>query len=222
MKKFYLSVAAVLFLGLLNASAQGVPAAYAGDFNRMMANQNQAWAMHMSMNRLMNMTWYNGMQYHQNFQYDYTVTMKDSTVKTVKSKIYADTVKHKSYLVYVDKSKKRSDPDREQKIYADQTAKISRMQINIEKDYPVYGIATDSCWLFKVMPGKLSGYSSLSEVLDINESYLTAYQLDNGKVMKLDSAGLDPIFKTVPKAYELFTKKKLFRAMNKYNSDNKK
>lgn len=221
MKKIYLTLLAVLFVCLMKASAQ-VPAPYVADYNRMMANQQMAWMNQMSMNRLMSMGWSKGLNYQINNKYEFKVMMKDSSVKVIKSKIYADTVKHKSYLIYTNKDVKKSDPNREQKIYADETVAISRIQPSYRGNYLVEGFGTDSCWLFKVVAGKINGYSHLSEVAELNESYLRAFQYGDNKVVKLDSAALDPIIKADPKAYKPFLKGKFYQAIDKYNSDNKK
>ena len=223
MTKFYLVlIAAFLFFSLKTFAQGGVPPAYRGDYNRMMANANNNW-MNMNMTRMMNQNWYGALGYQVNIKYDFKVTMKDSSVKIVSSKIYVDTLKHKSYLIYVNKALKRSDPNREQKIYADETVRISRDDVD---DYivkgTVNGFATDSCWLFKVVQGKINAYSFLSETSNIDETYLRAFQIDAGRVMKLDSVSLDPVVKPNENAYKPFLKGKFYKAITKYNADFKK
>jgi len=183
----------------------------------MMGNMN----MNMTMNQMMSQRWYYGMPGLANYKYDFKVTMKDGTVKVVTSKIYADTTTHKSYLIFVNKDLKRSDPNRETRVYPSETVKISREQVDFEKKFDVEGVPTDSCWLFKVMKGKINAYSHLSEVVDLNEAYLRAFQTGDGPIQKLDSAALAPIVKEDPKAFKAFEKKNYYKAIDKYNSDHK-
>jgi len=218
MQKLYTAVTLLLFgcLAHFKASAQaGVPMSLRPDYNRMMGNMN----MNMTMNQMMSQRWYYGMPGLANYKYDFKVTMKDGTVKVVTSKIYADTTTHKSYLIFVNKDLKRSDPNRETRVYPSETVKISREQVDFEKKFDVEGVPTDSCWLFKVMKGKINAYSHLSEVVDLNEAYLRAFQTGDGPIQKLDSAALAPLVKEDPKAFKAFEKKNYYKAIDKYNSD---
>ncbi|MFA6249101.1 MAG: hypothetical protein WC615_19320 [Mucilaginibacter sp.] len=212
MKRFYAFVICLLtFLYAHKTFAQrGVPAAYVGDYNRMMS-QNFA---NMNMQRMMNMNLYKGYGYMVNQKYKFKVVMKDSTVKMVKSKINMDTALHKSYLTYDDKTIKDKKL-REQRIYSNQTISISRTDYNNN----ITGMANDSCWFFKVLEGKINAFSPLSETEDIDSFYLRAYQLGNGPVQKLDSASLAPIIAKSPKALKAFKKKDYYKAIDKYNSD---
>jgi hypothetical protein len=215
MKKLYALF--ILVLALLSSynvfSQRGVPAAYVGDYNRMMS-RNFA---NMSMRNMMNMNLYKGYGYLNNQKYKFKVLLKDSTVKEVKSKIYMDTMLHKSYLTYEDKTIKGSKKEREQRIYSNQTICITRDEYG--NDFT--GMANDSCWLFKVIEGKINAYSPLSEKYEIDSFYLRAYQLGNGPVLKLDSASLAPIITKSPAALKAFQKKDYLKAINKYNSDKK-
>ncbi|RKR81736.1 hypothetical protein BDD43_1887 [Mucilaginibacter gracilis] len=221
MKKIYFVFLLSLFITsrVILAQAQ-VPVAYRPDFNRMMSAQAMQFQQ-MSMQRMMNMRWNYGMDYLANNKYDYKVTMKDNSVMIITSKIYVDTTTHKSYLAYKDKSLKRSDPKREKRIYADQTLKISREEVNFLDKFDVNGISTDSCWLFKVAKGKINIYSHLSEVLQLNNMYLRAFQVGDGPIQKVDSASLLTVIKDNPKAMKAFKKKDYYKAINKFNDDNK-
>ncbi len=157
MKNFLnLTKAFIFFLIALtsfNAFAQrSVPAAYQGDYNRMMSNQTMNFAMQQSMRN--NFTY--GFNYATNLKYKFKVTFKDGSVKEVKSKIYPDTVKHANYLLFEDKTLPKTDSNRRQKIYAKQTLNISRSGFG---DAEITGIATDSCWRFQVVSGKINAYS---------------------------------------------------------------
>jgi hypothetical protein len=212
MKKLY--ALSILFFALFNSynvfAQRGVPAAYVGDYNRMMS-QNFA---NMNMQRMMNMNLYRGYGYMINQKYKFKVLMKDSTVKEFKSKIHMDTTLHKSYLTYDDKTIKDKKL-REQRIYSNQTISISRTDYNNK----IKGMANDSCWFFKVLEGKINAFSPLSETEEIDSFYLRAYQLGDGPVQKLDSASLAPIIAKSPKALKAFKKKDYYKAIDKYNSD---
>jgi hypothetical protein len=215
MKKLYplLVILIILLAPDILFAQRGVPAAYAGDYNRMMANNARNFA-NMNMRMMMNMNMNRVYGYMNNQKYKFKVLMKDSTVKELKSKIYMDTVLHKSYLTYDDKTIKDKKL-REQRIYSNQTVCISRTDYNDN----ITGMANDSCWLFKVVSGKINAYSPLSERYEIDSFYLRAYQLGDGPVVKLDSASLAPIIAKSPKALKAFQKKDYYKAIGKYNSD---
>lgn len=215
MKKFYQLLVVLVAVLISNASfaQRSVPMVYRADYNRMMSN-NAMNIANMNMRMMMNMNMNHFYGYMNNQKYKFKVLMKDSTTKEVKSKIYMDTTLHKSYLTYEDKTitdKKL----REKRIYSNQTICITRNDYNED----VTGMANDSCWLFKVVSGKINAYSPLSERYDISSIYLKAYQFENGPVMKLDSASLAPIIAKSPKALKAFQKKDYYKAIDKYNSD---
>ena len=209
MKKLYpsLFLLVVLLTGALNSHAQNYMAAV----NRSMSQMN----MNMNMQRMMNMSMFRSYNYMTNQKYKFSVLLKDSTVREIKSKIYMDTTLHKSYLTYDDKTIEGSKKEREKRIYSTETLNISRK----ENGSVFTGMATDSCWLFKVVAGKINAYSPLSETYDIDSFYLRAYQLGNGPIQKIDSASLAPILAKSPKALKAFKKKDYYKAIDKYNSD---
>ncbi|GAB3933221.1 hypothetical protein [Mucilaginibacter myungsuensis] len=154
-----------------------------------------------------------------NFTYDYTVRMLDNSVKVFRSKIYADTDKRKSYLIMVDKDLDRNDPKREQKIYVDQTVSITRIQQDMRGDYPVMGAATDSCWLFGVVKGKINAYSNVPEVLITSDEQLRVFQVDDGAMAPVSYAALAPVIKADRAADKQLQKKRLYRAIAKFNDN---
>lgn len=208
MKKIYiLLVILVIFLSSnLSFAQRGAPPGFNAMFSRMQMNMNMQMIMNMNMNRFYGSA--------NNQKYKFKILMKDSTTKEVKSKIHMDTTLHKSYLTYEDKTIKDKRL-REQRIYSNQTLRITRDDYGTD----VTGMANDSCWLFKVVSGKINAYSPLSEKYDIDSFYLRAYQLGDGPVLKMDSASLAPIFAKSPKALKAFKKKDYLKAINKYNND---
>jgi len=207
MKKIYPLILLPLILNLNSLKAQSYMAAA----NRMVSQQ----MMNMSMTQMMNMNMNNMFKYANNQKYKFKVVMKDSSVLEVKSKIYVDTALHKSYLIYDDKSIQGDKKERQKKIYSTNTRNISRTEAG--ENY--VGIATDSCWLFKVMSGPINAYSPLSETFNLKSFYLRAFQVGDGPIQKLDSAGLAPIVMKSPKALKAFQKKDYYKAIDKYNND---
>jgi hypothetical protein len=180
----------------------GVPMGLRGDFNRMQANMSGQMNQ-----RMMNSQWYLfGGNDQVNLKYKFSVVMKDSSVKEVKSKIYADTAKHKNYLLLKEK-------DTETKIYCDQTLSITRSSGIVN----YIGMATDSCWLFRTIRGRVSAYSHVSEIYNITSEYLRAFQVGNGPIQKLDSASLAAVLKDDPKALKAVTKNDYYKAIVKYD-----
>jgi hypothetical protein len=159
-----------------------------------------------------------------NFKYDYEVILKDSTKIMVKSKIYNDTSKHKTYLLLVDKSIPKSDmAHRERKIYPDQTLGISR-QVEAEdaanRPIPFKGMPTDSCWLFKTITARISAYSFLGEQGDdFSYSTITGIQKGNGPIIHFSPDNLKQMIADDPDAMKFFDKKKYPKAIDRYNVD---
>jgi len=166
-----------------------------------------------------------------NLKYNFIVTMADSSKKEVSSKIYSDTATHKTYLLFVDKSYPKSDPNRNKKIYPPQTLSIARNVAGpgpgfIRADYvpppPRFfnGIAKDSCWMFKVISGSINAYSCLSEEGDaqtFDPSTIVGIQLNNGPIEKFNEENLKNMVGQDIDALENIQKKNYYKAIKKYN-----
>ncbi len=179
------------------------------------------------MNRMLSRNWLNNANYLTNEKYYFEVLLKDGTKQVVKSKIHTDTIIHKSYLEYVNKSVSRSDSNRILKIYPYQTLKISRVEIPVaatrfdpKPSYKIEGLAVDSCWRFKIISGKINAYSFLSEQSDLNTFYLNAFQYKNEEIQSLDPEKLRIIIQSNEKAVKAFNKKDYYNAILKYNNSN--
>ena len=192
---------------------RSVPAAYQSSYNQMMNKANLDMA-----NRQMMNNFTRGFGYAVNNAFDFKVFLKDGSVKEVKSKIYPDTANHSSYLLLVDKKYPKNDPNREQRIYAKQTSKILRYNEGL----PVIGISADSCWLFKVLEGKINAYSFLSELNEVSDVTVIAFQYADGDIKKLTPNDLEPIIKSDEKAYRIFNKKDYYKSIKKFNKDQSK
>jgi hypothetical protein len=216
----YLSKSSIFIIGILfsislRAQIHSIPPAYAGDVNRV-------FSQHPTNNYIppmMNMSIFKGSNGILSNEYTLRLTMKDSSVKFIKSKIYADSTKHRSYIIALEKNHPTTDTNRELRIYCDATLDISRMD---GRDIVMsYGVPTDSCWLFRVARGKINLYSHIPEIYDLTDGYIRAYQLGKqGIIMRLDTTKISPILKTDQKAYKIYLKGDVYKAVIKYNEDN--
>jgi len=168
----------------------------------------------MTLNRFVNASaWYGNLDYLSNNEYDFEVALRDTTIH-VHSKIYVDIPLRKSYMIYVDPRAAKNDPRRKLKVYPTETVKVSRKDVNTT----IVGMPTDSCWLFKVVTGKVNLYSQLSQTKSLNNEYIKAYQVgDSGPILKLDSAALADIVRNDAKAYKMVTRSDYYKAVLKYN-----
>lgn len=214
-----------LFIGILLAlSVKNASAQYPG-MNRVYANMNRQFA-NQQMNMMMaNMRYGN---YYYNNKYTFYVVLKDSSQKEVTSKIYTDTTLHKSYLLLVDKKYPKSDTaHRYQKIYADQTSNIYRVDNSgfSEKPVTIRGIANDSCWMFKAISGPITVYSLLSEPdgYNFDPSTIIGIQLKDGPIVKFTADNLKQmICQNDARALEIAENKNYLKAIKKYNRDMEK
>jgi len=213
MKKLFLTAALLPFILLtFKASAQENRNAIStnGLLNKMQTD--------MLTNKVSDRHWYSNFETLENNEYTFDVLMKDNKTMTITSKMYADAGTHKCYLLVEDKTLPKNDPKRRMGLFVDQTVKITRKDAAGKE---MVGMGTDSCWLFKVISGKINYYSHLSETKHLNYSYLKAFQIGNGPVQSLDSASLGEAVYKDPKAYKLVLNSEFFRAIQKYNEDNK-
>lgn len=177
------------------------------------------------MNRMMTRNWLNNANYLVNEKHTFTIFLKDGTTKIVKSKIHTDTLKHQSYLEFVNKEVAKSDSNRIKRIYPTQTIKISREAMSLDdngigpstKMVGIEGISTDSCWRFKAISGKITAFSFLSEQYDLNTFYLNAFQVDNGEIQSLNPENLKLVIQSNEKAMKFFLKKDYYEAIVKFN-----
>jgi hypothetical protein len=162
-------------------------------------------------------------------EYTYKVVMKDGSQQTITSYIYFDTLQKKSYLLLVDKRYPRSDTaHRKVKIYSTQTISISRDATPSNPDDSVVkrvwfdGMATDSCWLFHAINGKINLYSFVSELGNsylFDPSTIAAVQYGTCAIGKFDPDALKAFIGNDEKAMKYFDKKEYFDAVKRYNKD---
>lgn len=149
-----------------------------------------------------------------NVRHNFSVLMNDSTEILVNSKIHEDTILKKAYLLYTDKDLPKTDSNRSRKIYPESTFSITRKGPDIGI---VRGYSDGNYWLFRILEGKISLYSMLSDTDQSDSANFVALQIDDGPVEPWNPARIYPYVKKVDKAYILFAEKKYFDAIKKYN-----
>jgi hypothetical protein len=145
----------------------------------------------------------------------FKVILKDSTSREIKSKIFFDE-RNASYLLAEDKKLRKDDPMRVQRIYPADTRAIYK----VRQDgllLPV-GMPADSCWLFKVVHGKINAYSFLPATANLHTGYFKFVQKDNGDLKKLDIEVLKTMVQDNHKAMMLTYDNRFYEAMVEYNS----
>lgn len=144
-----------------------------------------------------------------NYEINYYIQKKDSTGMLTRSKIYYDN-DQRHYL----KIPKRKDQD-SARLYASETIKINYYDRSVDKT--IEGLGTDSCWLFKVLDGKISLYACFPPPDELTNEVLMAFQILNGPIQKLSADGLREIVKDHPKSMEALEKRNYLKAVKKYN-----
>lgn len=111
------------------------------------------------------------------------------------------------------------DSARFMKIYPSQTRSIAHITLETGAEYP--GRPTDSCWLFKIIEGKMSAYTSLGEsendLVDGVDYYLQYIQVEDGPLIPIQDPKALELFGDNEKASAFFAKKEFARAIKKYN-----
>lgn len=168
---------------------------------------------------MMNFQFNNFMMRPMNFAYRNTkvqnhhfiVVMNDSTTIEVFGKINSDSTLQ--YLRWKDKSVSKRDSGRFKKIYPYQTKSITRD----DKNLPEFtGISTDTCWLFKAITGRITGYSPIADD-ELTKSFVRYIQKDNGPVLEMNEDNLEAMMKDNDEALKFLKRKKYDKAIAKYN-----
>jgi len=210
------------FISVHTVQSQGIPPHLQADMNRFRSQQalRDAQFRH---ERMMTLTpinrWF---KYPSvaNLKYDFTVILKDSTARFITSKIHMDTASRRAYLLYINKKLSKSDPNREEKLYCDQTVRIFRIDPNNYKK--IEGVANDSCWLFKVIIGKITAYSHVaetSETKELNSDYLAAFQVDDEAMKPVTRENLLEVIIENTKATIEFYDGDYLAAIKQFNRD---
>jgi hypothetical protein len=157
-------------------------------------------------------------------EYDFNVTMRDSTTKEITSAIYTDSVTKKHFIVWVDKKYKKSDTNRYKKIYPIQTLSLTCVLTKKDEDNPgsyLPGKITDSCWMFKTLSGAINVYTydGYNDAGQADQTAIVGIQLNNGPVLQFNEGTLKTMVGQNAKALELIADKKYLRAIKRYNKD---
>jgi len=146
-------------------------------------------------------------------KYDFTITLKNDSVFTVRTNI---DISKKKHFIVVKKNKEKVN------IHPEDTKSISRIT-NYEdnkfiKDGRVLeGIPADSCWLFKSYAGKINCYSFLAEtglyyIIAIQNGYMSP-------IVPLTKENLSGMIVTDdPKILKMIEKQKFDKAIEAYNT----
>lgn len=219
-KSLLIFPAGILFVFLTKTSFAQYPGmgAFRAQQNRQFVNQQMQMQMQMMNMRGVTAT----IQ-----EYDFNVTMRDSTSKEITSAIYTDSVTKKHFIVWVDKQYKKSDTNRYKKIFPSQTLSLTCVLIKKDEDNPgsyLSGKVTDSCWMFKTLSGPINVYTydGYTDAGGIDQSAIVGIQLNNGPILQFNEGNLKTMVGQNTKALELITDKKYLRAIKRYNKDNAK
>lgn len=150
-----------------------------------------------------------GMGYYYNrgnisYKYEFTVVFKNDEKLTFRSKINLSDSIHS--VTYKNGGQKR-------KILPSETREIFRYTTDGKK---ITGIPTDSCWLFRVVDGKINGYSFLATE---GADYLTAFQVGDREILPLTKENLMPVMMDDPRRAKWIEKGKLEKALVDYNRE---
>lgn len=212
-KKGLLFITAILLFAVTKVFAQY--GQYTPAMNAMFSQQFMQSMQRQSMMNMMNHM--NTGQYNK--KYDFVVNMKDGSTQEVSSKILVDTSSKKSYLLLVNRKLKKSDINREQKIYVDQTTSIIRKTFSDA----ITGISKDTCWMFKAVSGPISAYSFYSEDSDsfnFTEYSLVGLQFNDGPIIKLNEENLVAMIgSNDPDILKKIKKKDYYSVIKKYNKE---
>ena len=135
-------------------------------------------------------------------KYEFTVVLTNEEELTFKAAIKLSDSIHS--LTYKKRGAKRV-------ITPQETREVFRLTSDGKK---ITGIPTDSCWLFKVVEGRINGYSYLASE---SAEYLSAFQVGDGEILSLTKENLLPIVKDDPKRVKWVEKGRLGKAIVHYN-----
>ena len=154
-----------------------------------------------------------------NAKVNYRVILNSGATLVVQSRIMFDE-NGKAYLELENKSRKKEDTLRTQKILPAMTRSITKLTSG--QNEIILGSPADSCWLFKSISGAVNAYSFLPETYDLHIGYLKMIQKENNELLTLNEANLKTILADDPQAMALVDKKKYFEALQLYNKNSRK
>lgn len=152
---------------------------------------------------------YNRMNYYHGMgnisaKYEFKAILKNGEQKVFKSRINLEDTIHS--LTYKEDGIKK-------KLTPKETVEIFRYSFSGKK---IAGIPTDSCWLFKVLEGKINGYSFLSEE---STTYLSAFQEEDGEILPLTKDNVMFYVGDDPRRIKWIEKGNYVKAILDYNKE---
>lgn len=157
-------------------------------------------------------------------EYDFNVTMRDSTAQQVTSAIYRDSITKKRFIVLVDKRFKKTDTNRYKRIYPSQTRSLTCVLVAKSDDEPGHylpAVISDSCWMFKTLTGAINVYTfdSYTETGNFDDGAIVGIQLKDGPIVAYTEENLKTMAGDDLEVQQLILEKKYVRAIKKYNRD---
>ncbi len=139
-------------------------------------------------------------------KYEFTIILKNDSAIVAKTKIDHSKQKHSVTIRDADNKKKI--------IYPTDTKGLTRID---ETGNELYGIPTDSCWLFQSASGRINSFSFLAET---GMDFIIAIQEgDDGRIVPLTKRNLLRIVGDDPKLQKLIDKGRLTKVIKLFNKD---
>ena len=145
-------------------------------------------------------------------KHHFKIVFADGRDTTVYTRIIADSPAQ--YLMVENKSVGKKDSARHLKIFPSATKYISHLDVLSGGDF--VGQASDSCWLFKVIGGKINAYTEMAES-SVTDDCIRYIQLGDGPMLSIKDPKAAELFAGDARAQELFADKKYNRAIKRYN-----
>jgi hypothetical protein len=146
-------------------------------------------------------------------KHHFRILFADGKDTVVYTKIVADSPAE--YLLLENTAVRKKDPGRFTKIFPSQTRFISHVNVITGQDYA--GLAADSCWLFRVIEGKINAYTAMAEI-SVDDEFLLYIQEGDGPLLAIGDPNALKLFSGNAEASNLFLGKKYNKAIKKYNS----
>jgi dethiobiotin synthetase len=146
-------------------------------------------------------------------KHHFRIMFADGKDTVVYTKIIADSPAE--YLLLEHTTVGKKDPGRFTKVFPSQTQFISHVNVISGQDY--IGLAGDSCWLFKVIEGKINAYTAMAEI-SVDDEFLLYLQAGDGPLVPIGDPKAPDLFSGNADASNLFLGKKYSKAIKKYNS----
>lgn len=137
---------------------------------------------------------------------DFTIVMKNDSTFSSKTKIEHTAVRHSVTV--------RDAADKKQKIYPGHTKALIRVD---EFGNRLYGIPTDTCWLFQAAYGRINSFSFLPQLG--TDQVIAIQSGQKGPIVPLTKENLLAMVGDDPKILKLIKKSRLLKAIQLFNKE---